>query len=79
MGAAFCLENAWTLQREAPLVLRYLLLGHSGRIERAGLDLLAERFGARPGFEVVKSQRPHQQFEIRRRPANPQPTTNDEP
>lgn len=67
MGAGFCLENAYTLKRESPLVLRYLLLAHSGNAGHAQLEAVAKDFAARPGFAVSKSKRPHRQFEVQRR------------
>ena len=78
MGAGFCLANAYSLKREAPLVLRYLLLAHSGNAGRPQIEAVAERFAARPGFEVKKSKRPHRRFDVQRKQVNPQPNQNDE-
>jgi hypothetical protein len=66
------------LKREAPLVLRYLLLAHSGNAGRPQIEAVAERFAARPGFEVKKSKRPHRRFDVQRKQVNPQPNQNDE-
>ena len=66
MGAGFCLEKSFTLKRESPLVLRYLLLAHSGNAEQPQLETVAKKFAARPGFTVSKSKRPHRQFEVKR-------------
>jgi len=66
MGAGFSLKNAYTLKRESPLVLRYLLLAHSGNASHAQLEVMAKEFAQRPGFSVSRSKRPHRQFEARR-------------
>lgn len=69
MGASFCLNEGFTIVREAPLVLRYLLLSHGGGCDpgRAAETLAA--FSGRSGFLVEKSTRPHRQFEVRRKVA----------
>ena len=67
MGSGFCLKNAYTLERGSPLVLRYLLLAHSGNAGHPQLEEVAKNFIARPGFSVSKSNRPHRQFEVRRK------------
>lgn len=69
MGAGFCLEKAFVLKKEAPLVLRYLLLAHSGDAKKADLDKVAGSFAVRPGFAVTKSKRPHRSFEVQREPS----------
>lgn len=68
MGAGFCLKSAFTLKRESPLVLRYLLLAHSGKAGQPQLEAVAKHFVSRPGFVVSKSKRPHRQFEVLRKP-----------
>ena len=66
MGAGFCLKSAHALKKDAPLVLRYLLLAHSGKAGEKELQKVAVDFAARPGFTVAKSKRPHRQFEVAR-------------
>lgn len=66
MGAGFCLTKGYMLKKGEPLVLRYLLLGHSGKAQPEQLSKLAEEFGKRPGFRVAKSKRKHRQFEVGR-------------
>ena len=66
MGSGFCLKNSYTLERGSPLVLRYLLLAHSGNAGHTQLDKVAKKFIVRPGFSVSKSSRPHRHFEVRR-------------
>jgi hypothetical protein len=67
MGASFCLNEAFTIRKEAPLVLRYLLHAHAGGSDPERAADTAEAFSARPGFLVEKATRPHRQFEVRRR------------
>jgi hypothetical protein len=54
------------------------LLAHSGNAGRPQIEAVAERFAARPGFEVKKSKRPHRRFDVQRKQVNPQPNQNDE-
>lgn len=67
MGASFCLNEEFTIRKEAPLVLRYLLHAHAGGSDPERAADTAEAFSARPGFLVEKATRPHRQFEVRRR------------
>ncbi len=71
MGASFGMKEAFTIRRAEPLKLRYLLLGHAEPADRKELGALAEEFGKRPPFEVVKSTRPHRHFEVRRQAGAP--------
>ena len=66
MGASFCLEEGYTITKEAPLVLRYLLLAHSGDCDPDKATETLNEFGDRPGFVLEKATRPHRQFEVRR-------------
>lgn len=66
MGAAVCLENPVQAFRDRPLVLRYLLHAHRGKIDRERTGEIVSRFAASPGFEVVKANVKHQEFTIRR-------------
>lgn len=72
MGAGFCFGDPHTLEKDDPLILRYLLLGHSGLADRAELSAVATAFARRPGFEVSKSKRRHRQYEVRRRLSPPE-------
>lgn len=69
MGAALCMHSPLSIQRDAPLVVRYLLHAHRGHAEPQRADAVAAEFAARPACEVVKSQRKHTQYEIRRQDA----------
>ena len=64
MGAAFCLNEGFTITKEAPLTLRYLLHAHAGPYDPAKAARMAEAFGSRPGFEIGKPTEPHRQFEV---------------
>lgn len=72
MGAAFCLEEGWTVARDTPLVLRYLLHAHRGAADPARNAELAAAFADRPGFVVEKSSRPHRQFQVRSAGSGPE-------
>jgi hypothetical protein len=67
MGASFCLNEEFTIRKDEPLVLRYLLHAHGGGPDPERAAKTAEAFAARPGFLVEKATRPHRQFEVRRR------------
>lgn len=66
MGASFCFSGAYTITREEPLVLRYLLHAHGGAHDDERAAEVAKAFAERPGFVVEKSGRPHRQYEVRR-------------
>ena len=66
MNAGFCLKNGYTLKKESPLVLRYLLLAHSRDLGTKELATVAERFSKRAGFTVRKSRRAHRQRSFER-------------
>lgn len=66
MGAAFCLQEGFTIRAGAPLTLRYLLHAHRGRYDQAKAETVHEMFSNRPAFEITKSKRMHRQYEIQR-------------
>jgi len=66
MGASFCLNEGFTITKDAPLVLRYLLHAHAGGADPGRAAETAAAFAARPGFLVEKATRPNRQFEVRR-------------
>lgn len=68
MGASFCLEEAYTITKDEPLVLRYLLHAHAGDANPDIAKKVAGEFYARPGFTTGKGTQPHHQFEVRRKP-----------
>ncbi len=71
MGASFCMDEGFTLTKEHPLTLRYLLHSHSGEYAHKREEAVAKEFAERKGFLVRKSQRPHRQYEIIRQSREP--------
>ena len=65
MGASPCMDGPLLTTRSAPLRLRFLLHAHSGKIDQSNASDIAEKFAAWPEFDVTKSGKPHQQYEIR--------------
>jgi hypothetical protein len=66
MGASVCLDGPVTTTRKQPLMLRYLLHAHKGKIdvERAGKAF--KEFGASPRYRVAKATVKHTQWVIER-------------
>ncbi len=65
MGVSPCMDGPLMTTRSAPLRLRFLLHAHSGKIDSSSANAIAEQFAAWPEFDVIKSGKPHQQYEIR--------------
>ncbi|MHB8900838.1 MAG: DUF6807 domain-containing protein [Thermoguttaceae bacterium] len=68
MGAAFCLEEGYTVTAETPLILRYLLHAHRGAYDADRAEAVHEAFAGRKGFRVARSTEPNNQFEVARLP-----------
>jgi hypothetical protein len=66
MGAAFCLQEGYTITSEAPLTLRYLLYAHRGACDQNKAEAVHDAFAGRPIFKLVKSNQPHCQYEVGR-------------
>jgi hypothetical protein len=66
LGCSPCLRGALTTTQEHPLVLRYVLHVHRGKIDAARADELAESLAVLPAYRVIKSMQQHRQFEIER-------------
>ncbi len=66
MGAAFSMNDGYTITADAPLVLRYLLHAHRGAYDHAKAQAQHEQFANRPGFRISKSTKPHCQYEVAR-------------
>lgn len=66
MGAAVCLERPISTTREKPLVLRYLLYAHRGRLEAEKARQAAQRFAESPPWQTTKAGIKHQEYAIRR-------------
>lgn len=66
MGASFCMDESYTISKDAPLVLRYLLHAHRGVYNPEKAQQVATEFQNRPGFVVQKRTKPHGQFDVLR-------------
>ncbi len=58
MSAAFCLRNAYTLEKRQPLRLRYGFHIHSGSVNRETAERHRQSFADSPAWEVVRVERP---------------------
>ena len=67
MGASFSMHEAYTVTRDRPLTLRYLLHAHAGDYNHARAQALQTVFADRSGFEVTKATEPHLQYEVERK------------
>lgn len=66
MGASFCMYEGYTIARDDPLTLRYLLHAHAGAYHHGRAEQLHDDFAARPGFAVTKATKRHRQYEVER-------------
>ncbi len=66
MGAAFCLQEGYTITTGGALVLRYLLHAHRGAYDEARARAVHAAFAQRPGFEIRRSSQPHSEYEVGR-------------
>jgi hypothetical protein len=64
MGAAPCLAEPMAITREKPLVLRYLLHGHSGMLSPQRAEQIAEQFGKTSPFAVKRAGMPNLEMEV---------------
>lgn len=64
MGASFNLLEPLEIQKEKPLVLRYLLHAHNGPVDPDRAGYVQEVFAKKSGYLIRKAKVPHQQFEI---------------
>ncbi len=64
MGASFCMDEPFILSRKQPLRLRYLLHAHAGAANPNRAEQVATEFAAWPNFDVIRSSKPHQQYEL---------------
>ncbi len=69
MGASVCMDAGLTITRAKSLVLRYLLVIHSGGCDAAITNTMAKAFAARPPFEIGKRGTLHRQWEVWRKTA----------
>ncbi len=66
MGASACRNAPLITTAEQPLQFRYLLHIHRGAIDADRAEQIAGEFLKRDGWRVVKSQRPHRQYDLER-------------
>lgn len=68
MGASFGMQADYRIDRQKPLVLRYLLHAHSGHYDSEKASKEFERFSQRTGFEVRQALpvEKHRQYVVKR-------------
>lgn len=66
MGASVCRDDAIVTMKEKPLVLRYLLHVHEGKLDVETANELAGVFNLRNPFIVSKSAKEHTEYEVSR-------------
>lgn len=66
MGASVCMDGPITTTRKQPLMLRYLLHAHKGKIDPDRAANVYKEFGASPRYRAVKPMVKHTQFVIER-------------
>ncbi|MDG1894133.1 MAG: PmoA family protein [Fuerstiella sp.] len=68
MGASFGMQEEWRIDRQNPLVLRYLLHAHSGEYDHDKAEDVQQRFAKRPGFQIRQpnADERHRQYEVER-------------
>lgn len=65
MGAAPCMHGPLQTTRSHPLRLRFLLHVHRGSIDADRANQIAKEFSDWPLFDVIRSGKSHQQYEVR--------------
>lgn len=65
MGCSVCMHDPVVTTRENPLRLRFLLHAHSGGADQERADGVAMQFSNWPRYEVVRSPKKHQFYEVR--------------
>lgn len=66
MGPGLCLTNDVTIQRDAPLRVRYLLHLHRGPIDSGRANRTAGDFAKLPPYEVAPRKQPHGRYTVQR-------------
>lgn len=64
MGASLCMHGPLETRKTAPLRVRFLLHAHSGAIDARRANEIAEQFASWPRFDVIRSSKPHQFYEV---------------
>lgn len=67
MGPSLCRDAPVVTTRANPLVLRYLLQTHAGKVDAERANEAFRDFAQRLPFIVERSKRPHRRFEVDRR------------
>lgn len=67
MGAGACLTEGLTTRKDSPLVVRYLLQVHEGPVNPQLANERLQRWSKLPPFQVTKSKRSHEHFEVWRK------------
>lgn len=65
MGASPCMHGPLLTTRKDPLRLRFLLHAHRGPLDTDRATEIASIFSSWPEFDVIKSGKPHRQYEVR--------------
>ena len=68
MGASPCMHTPLETSKASPLRLRFLLHAHTGPVSADRANAVAAQFARWPLFDVVRSGKPHQQYEIQQLP-----------
>jgi hypothetical protein len=68
MGASPCMNGPLQTSRKEPMRMRFLLHAHAGPVDAPQANAIASQFAAWPLFDVIKSTKPHTQFEIQQLP-----------
>lgn len=66
MGASACFDNPLVTTKAQPLVLRYLLHAHAGKLDAARESQVGEDFGRLPPFAVTKATVKHETWTVKR-------------
>ncbi len=67
MGAGACLTAPLVTEQKQPLMLRYMLHIHPGAIDLDAANQRLERWRKLPAYQVGKSTRKHEQFDVWRK------------
>jgi hypothetical protein len=66
MGASFCMQQPYEIAAERPLILRYFLHAHTAAYDRDRAERVHGQFARRSGFQLIRSDQKHLQYEVRR-------------
>ena len=70
MGASFGMKKPYTIERDHPLTLRYLLHAHSDKYSHQVAERVHQAFAKRPTFEVSEATTKHNQYQVSRIESN---------